>query len=91
MRKLRQREKRALLFIECKKICGYSTVLKVVRRDTRFYSRDYSIVVCVYMVKSQHTHKFEMDESELRGYVRKFLSLDEVTVGDLIDKGNLRR
>ena len=37
LRKMRERERRAQLYIECKKINGYQCVLEVVRRDTRYY------------------------------------------------------
>jgi len=55
------------------------------------FSRDYSIVVCVYMVKSAYTHKFEMEESELRMYCQRFLGLEEVRVGDLLVEINPHR
>ena len=91
LKKIRMKEKRALLLMECRKINGYETIIKVSRKDTRYYSRDYSIVVAVYMRKTQTTTKFEMEEVDLRMYVQRFMNLEVVSVGDLVDKGNLRK
>ena len=84
--KIRMKEKRGLLLIEYRRINGFEVVLKVSRRDTRYYSRDYSIIISVYLKIAQSTSRFEMEESDLRMYVERFAGLDAVGVGDLMDK-----
>jgi hypothetical protein len=57
----------------------------------RYYSRDYSVVVAVYLRSTQTTFKFDMDERVLRIYVQRFAGLEAVSVGDLTDKRILKK
>ena len=90
-RKLRKKERSAILYKETKRVGGHLILMKIVRKDKRNYSKDYGIVIEVYLPESQDTFKFEVEEPELRRFMMAELKVDALGVGELMDKRNLQQ
>ncbi len=90
-KKLRKKERQSVLYRETKRVNGLLILLKIERKDKRNYSKDYGVVVVVYLGDTQDTFKFEIEEEELRIFMCVELNVDAVTVGDLLDKRNLSK
>ena len=65
-------------------------MMYIARKDTRNYSKDFGILIKVYLPKSCQTFKFVIEEPKLRQYMEKELEVEAVGVGDLLDKRNLQ-
>lgn len=91
LRKIRQAEKKFLLFKQAVRFNGIMCFVSVKRADRRSYSRDNSVVIEVYTPNDQKLYKFHLDEAELRHYLQVELKLEVLSVGDITDTRNLKR
>lgn len=79
----------SLLYVEGKKINGIMVIIKVYRKDSRNYTRDYGIIIQVYVPQSQATFYFLVENDEYRVYMAMALNVKEVTIGDLLSRTNI--
>merc|ERR1711871_260529 len=89
MGKLREKARAAIIYKVIQKIEGLAIMICIKRRDQRSYSKDYSMVVEVYVPKSQETFKFEIEEEELRKFICLETGLEVLNNDQLLDKRNL--
>lgn len=90
LKKIRQKEKKGIIYKETKRVNGIMVMLFISRKDARNYSKDFGIVIGVYVPRTSTTYKFPIEEEQLRKYMCKELGVDAVGVGDLLDKRNLQ-
>lgn len=91
MRKKRIAEKKAIVYKETKRISNCMVLLTVWRKDPRNFSRDFGVIIALYIPHSQTTFKFLVEEVDLRLYMMKELRVDALNAGDLMDKRNLQK
>ncbi|RYH18119.1 hypothetical protein EON65_27580, partial [archaeon] len=91
LRKLRQAEKKTIIYNEAVRVNGLMVFIKLMRKDPRNYTKDYGIIIHVYVPLTQQTFKFMLEDAELRNYMAIELELDVVTVGQLMDIRNLKK
>ena len=91
LKKIRQKEKKGIIYKEVKRVNGIMVCMYLSRKDTRNYSKDFGILIRVYVPISSQTFKFVIEEPKLRQYMQMELGVDAVGVGDLLDKRNLQR
>eukprot|EP01038_Epipyxis_sp_PR26KG_P005939 gene5939-8187_t len=91
LKKLKQASKKAVVYKEAKRINGVLVFIKISRKDTRNYSRDYGIMIEVYTPHNQTTYQFPIEEVDLRIYMTKIIEKDGLSVGDILDIRNLKR
>jgi hypothetical protein len=91
MRKKRVAEKKAIVYKETKRISNCMVLLTVWRKDPRNFSRDFGVIIALYIPQGQTTFKFLVEEADLRLYMMKELRVDALNAGDLMDKRNLQK
>eukprot|EP00981_Chlorochromonas_danica_P016070 scaffold15490_cov308-Ochromonas_danica.AAC.1 len=91
LKKLRQAEKKAVIYAEAVRLSGVMVFITVMRKDPRNYTKDYGINIEVYAPISQTTFHFTLEDSELRSYMALELEVEVVTVGEMMDIRNLKR
>ena len=87
--KLRQRERKGIVFKQIRRINGVMAMLLLRRKDQRNYSNDYSMRLEVYNPQFQVVKVFIIDEADLRKYMQDILHVNALSVGDLLNKKNL--
>lgn len=90
-RKMREKEKKGILFKETRRVAGIPLMLVIKRKDQRNYSNNYAIIIEVYLPDSQTTVKFIVEEPELRKYVEECLKEEAVSIADIMDRRNLQQ
>jgi hypothetical protein len=90
-RKMREKEKKGILFKETRRVAGVCLCLVIKRKDQRNYSNNYGIIIEVYLPDSQSTLKFTVEEAELRAYMQGVLQAEACNIADLMDRRNLQR
>jgi hypothetical protein len=91
LKKLRSTSKKSVVFKETVRVNGVIILLKIMRSDTRNYSRDFGIIISVYSPESQLKFDFPIPEPMLRLFMQQELKVDVLNAGDLMDQHNLRR
>jgi len=91
LKKVRQKEKKGIIYKEVKRVNGIMVAMYLSRKDTRNYSKDFGILIRVYVPISSQTFKFIIEEPKLRTFMQQELGVPAVGAGDLIDKRNLQR
>lgn len=128
LKKLKDMKRKTVLYTEAKVMNSVMVIVKVQRKDSRNYTKDYGILIEVYIPISQETFHFAVEDGELRYYMYLLLyeqhlsvsdgtepedgpgnkakaviqpssknsndmkaKLSLITVGDLMDKRNLKR
>lgn len=89
-RKMREKEKKGILFKETRRVAGVPLCLIIKRKDQRNYSNNYGIVLDVYLPDTQTTVKFVIEEPELRKYVQEIINEEAVSIADIMDRRNLQ-
>jgi len=89
--KLRAKEKSSIVYKVVQKVNGLAILVCMKRRDQRSFSKDYSMVLEVYVPKSRETFRFEIEESELREFICFETGLTVLNVNQLLDKRNLSK
>ncbi len=91
-KRLRSQQKKGIIYKETKRINGIMCLLTLWRKDTRAYSKDFGIVIQIYIPKSQMTYKFPVEEKDLTNYMLKELpGVEALSPNDLMDKKNLEK
>ena len=83
-RKMREKEKKGILFKETRRVSGVALCLVIKRKDQRNYSNNYGIILEVYLPDSQSTIKFVIEEPELRKYIQVIYSVVYTTVVNIL-------
>jgi len=91
LKKLRSTSRKAVVFKETVRVNGVIILLKILRSDTRNYSRDFGIIISVYSPESQMKFDFPIPEPMLRLFMQQELKVEVLNAGDLMDQHNLRR
>ena len=89
LKRKRQLERKGIIYKEIKRINGVMALLTLWRKDNRSYSKDYGIIIQIYIPKSQMTYKFPIEEKDLRTYMMIELKVEALSANDLLDKRNL--
>jgi hypothetical protein len=89
--KLRQRERKGIVFKQIRRINGIMVMLLLRRKDQRNYSNDYAMRLEVYNPQFQLVNVFIIEEADLRKYMKDILQVDALSVGDLLNKKNLEK
>lgn len=82
--------KKRLMYAEVQKMNGILVLIKVYRKDPRNYTKDFGIIIEAYIPQSQSIYKFPLEDAELRSYMAILLEKESVTVGEILDKHNIR-
>ena len=90
-KKFLEKTKKPIMFKEVKRINGVTVMITVTRNDPRNYTRDYGIMVNVYIPDTQDIFKFPVSDLELREYMALLLEVPICTAGQLLDKRNLQK
>lgn len=91
LKKLRAIARKSIIYKEMKRVNGIIVFIRIMRKDTRSYTRDCSLTIEVYVPKEQSTFKFPLEDAELRFYMQLDLGVDSISIGDLIDPKNLKK
>ena len=91
IKKIRQAQKKFILYKEAVRVNGVLCYIKMLKLDTRNYSRDNGVMLEVYTPFDQKKYQFPIEELDLRKYMQMALEVDVVSVGDLIDVRNLKK
>lgn len=91
LKKLRKKAKAAIVYKETKRINGVVTLLTVWRKDARNYSRDYGIIIHIYVPTTSTLYKFTIEEDLLRKFMCEAINVEALNAGDLLDKRNLQK
>ena len=89
--KLRQRERKGIVFKQIRRVNGVMAMLLLKRKDQRNYSNDYGMRLEVYNPQFQLVNVFIIDEADLRKYMQDILHVNTLSVGDLLNKKNLEK
>ena len=91
-KRLRSQQKKGIIYKETKRINGIMCLLTLWRKDTRAYTKDFGIVIQIYIPKSQMSYKFPVEEKDLTNYMLKELpGVEALSPNDLMDKKNLEK
>ena len=91
IKKIRRAQKKFILYKEAIRVNGVICYIKMLKLDTRNYSRDNGVMLEVYTPYDQKKYQFPIEEPDLRKYMQMALEVDALTVGDLIDVRNLKK
>eukprot|EP01035_Chromulina_nebulosa_P025478 gene25478-33250_t len=91
IKKIRQAQKKFILYKEAVRVNGVLCYIKMLKLDTRNYSRDNGVMLEVYTPYDQKKYQFPIEELDLRKYMQMALEVEVVSVGDLIDVRNLKK
>ena len=89
--KINAKIRRGILFKEIRSVNGVMTVLQIHRKDQRNYSKDFGVVLEVYIPRNVKAFKFVIEEANLRQYMQGVLQVPAVSAGDLLDRRNLEK
>lgn len=89
--KLRQKERKTIVFKQIRRINGVMVLLILRRKDQRNYSNDYGMRLEVYNPQFQLINVFIIEEVDLRRFMQDVLRADALSVGDLLNKNNLEK
>lgn len=90
-KKFLEKTKKPIMFKEIKRINAVTVMITVTRNDPRNYTRDYGIMVNVYIPDTQDIFRFPVSDLELREYMALLLEVPACTAGQLLDKRNLQK
>lgn len=91
LKKLKKLHKKGVIYKEAKRVNGVMVFIKVTRKDSRNFTRDYGVNIEVYTPTSQSQYVFLVEEADLRSYMQLELEVPALTVGELLDVRNLKR
>jgi tetratricopeptide (TPR) repeat protein len=89
--KMNAKDRQSVLFKIMSRISGMSLLVCVKRKDQRSYSKDYSMVIEVYLPLTQETFKFVIEEDELRGFMQAETGLSVLSAEQILNKGNIQK
>ena len=89
--KINEKRRATIIYKVTQKVQGLAILICVRRRDQRSYSKDYSMVLEVYVPHSQETFKFEIEEDDLRKFICLETGLEVLNNEQLLDKRNLSK
>lgn len=90
MKKMRAHDRKAIVLKEIRRISGTLVTVTVKRKDPRSYSQDYGMIVQIYVPTHSVLAEFTLEEGILRDYMMLELGMDSLSLGDILDKRNLR-
>lgn len=91
LKKMRQAAKKAVVFKEIKRVNGIMVFVKINRVDSRSFTRDCGIIVHAYVPLTQGSWKFHLEDLDFRNYMAIELGVEVVSMGELMDKRNLKK
>lgn len=90
LKKAKDSSRRTRIYTEAKRINGVMVIIYVYRKDPRNYTKDFGLILQIYVPVSQQTVTFHLEDVELRSYMCVALEVDVVNNGQLLDKRNLK-
>lgn len=91
MSKIRQKERKAIIFKQIRQINGVMVLIVIKRKDQRSYSTDFGMILTVYTPKWQEIISFIIEETQLRSYISEVTQSVALSVGDLLNRNNLEK
>eukprot|EP01041_Mallomonas_annulata_P001768 gene1768-3428_t len=83
--------RKSILYKQIRCVSGVMTVLRVQRKDQRSYSKDYGIIIDVYIPRHAETFHFVIEEETLREYMEEVLKKTGLSPSELFEEKNMER
>lgn len=91
LRKLRQRQRKGVMFKQIRSVNGIMVLIRVHRKDQRVYSKDLGLIIEVYAPKWAESWKFTLEEQTVRDYMEEIVGKQGLSMKEILDIDNLEK
>lgn len=90
-KQIKDSSKKTKMYSEAKRLSGVFVIINVFRKDPRNYTKDFGVIIQVYVPMTQQKITFVVEDEELRSYMAVALEVEVVTTGQILDRRNLKK